>query len=133
MRCASKAALVSTFRISAKEAEKIRQLAARASDGEKLREYVDEHCPKTAAYVRSLSSNPYRNSGWRKTVAFHAISDILGGYGMEALGPMDSGWPPYEYVNMGDSYATTLVYKRATDNLYISTMATIVEQHPHWD
>ncbi len=33
-----------------------------------------------------------------------------------------------KYINMGDTYAATLIYKRATDNLFISTWGDIVER-----
>lgn len=38
--------------------------------------------------------------------------------------------PPYEYLDSGDSYNATLIYKRATDNLYIGCWSTIAERMP---
>lgn len=107
---------------------------ARSVDEPGLETVINKCCPTTEAYVRSMYSDPYNSHMWRVTVALHAINDLVGGYGVEGLGPGRSGdyAPPFEYVNMGDTYATTLVYRRKTDTLSIGNWGDIVEAHPSW-
>lgn len=66
--------------------------------------------------------------------ALHAINEILGTYGVEALGPArgPSQSTPYEYLNAGDTYATTLIYNRKTDTLSVGSWGDIAERHPFW-
>ena len=87
----------------------------------RLEEIVEARCPETAKYARSCHNDPYATGIWRVTMALHAINDVVGGCGVEGLGPPRGGdyATPYEYVNMGDTYATTLIYKRDTDTLSI--------------
>jgi len=135
MRAPSAKTLTSTFRITADAAKAIRALAAAADDGERLRVLVDKSSPATASYVRSLHSDPYRSRIWRITVALHAINEHLGTYGVEGLGPPRSGdyAPPYEYLNAGDTYTTTLIYDRDRDRLFVGSWGDLVEQHPEWE
>ncbi len=136
MRCPSAKSLVATFRdLDTKAANLIRRIAKAADDADALEKIIDKECPKTAAYVRSCYNNPYNSQMWRTTVALHAIDILIGGCGVEALGPAQgrSQSPPYEYINVGDTYALTLVYKHATDNLYISSWGNVVEAHPNWE
>jgi hypothetical protein len=124
--------LTAVFQIT--QARLVRKLAHAADDGEALKSLVDDHCPATAAYARSCHADPYRSQLWRTTMVLHAINDVVGGIGVEGLGPGRNGdfAPPYEYVNRGDLYGMTLVYKRATDNLYLGCWGNIAEQHPTW-
>jgi hypothetical protein len=53
----------------------------------------------------------------------------MGTYGVEPLGDVEMReGPPYEYCNMGDPYRYTLIYKRATDNLYVACWGDIAER-----
>lgn len=133
MRCPSAKALEQAFRISREKANLVRKIA-KAVDSN-LEAVIDKCCPKTAAYAQSCHNNPYNMKIWRVTMALHAINDVIGGHGVEVLGPPRSGdyAPPYEYVNMGDTYATTLIYKRSTDNLFIGNWGDIAEKHPSWE
>lgn len=129
MRAPSEKKLLEAFRdLSKKDAKLIRKFAKAEDDPEELEELV-EKVPATEAYVRSMYSDPYRSGIWRVTVVLHAINEIVGGYGVEGLGPGRSGdqAPPYEYINFGDTYATTLIYDRDKDRLYIGDWGSIVE------
>lgn len=131
MRAPSTKRLVETFRdLDRKGANAIRALAHAADDPERLATLIEERHPETARYVRSLYNSPYGSQIWRVTVALHAIDRVLGTYGVEGLGPGRSGdyAPPYEYCNAGDTYSTTLIYKRATDTLLIGCWGDIVER-----
>lgn len=129
MRAPSEKSLQTTFGITKKDAKLIRAFAKAEDDPEKLEDLV-EKVPATEAYVRSLYSSPYRSGIWRVTVALHVINELVGGYGVEGLGPGRSGdyAPPYEYINMGDTYATTLIYDRDKDELFIGTWGGVVEE-----
>ena len=146
MRAPSVKALQRAFSISRREANLLRTIARavdepRGSDrirsgNSKLEEVIESRGPEaTQSYVRSLHSDPYDSRIWRVTVALHAMNEIVGGHGVEGLGPPRSGdyAPPYEYVNQGDPYVATLIYKRATDTLKIGDWGSIAERHPSWD
>ena len=136
MRAPSTRALVSAFGITRRDANLIRRIAHATGDRAQLEKVIEKHAPEvTRDYVRSLNGDPYDLQIWRVTVALHAINEIVGGYGVEGLGPGRSGdyAPPFEYVNQGDTYATTLIYTRATDTLSIGDWGSIVERHPSWE
>lgn len=135
MRSPSIKALRGAFKLDLGQARLIKQIASAADDPKDLEWTINAHCPATADYVRSMYSDPYHSRIWRVTVALHAINAILGTHGVEGLGPADEsdGYaPPFEYLNTGDTYATTLIYKRATDNLYLGCWGNVVEGHPSW-
>ncbi len=136
VRVPSEKNLLSAFpSLTPASAKLIRMFAKAADDGAKLKELVDAYAPETAKYVRSMHSDPYRTGIWRVTVALHAINELLGTYGVEALGPGRTGdyAPPYEYLNAGDTYATTLIYSRDGDNLRVGNWGDIAERHPEWE
>lgn len=131
--------LVETFQLSTNEAKLIRQLATLTDDSEprekdQLELLIDQRCPQTSAYARSCDHDPYTPYIWRVTLALHAIDVIVKGHGVEGLGPPRRGdyAPPYEYINFGDPYATTLIYRRLTDRLFIGCWGDIAEKHPNW-
>lgn len=132
MRAPSAKALTSAFRDLTPEKARLIRKIAKATDAN-LEETIEKCCPETQTYVRSLHSSPFNSHMWRVTVALHAINDILETHGVEALGPQHSvSAPPYEYLNTGDTYATTLIYKRDTDNLFIGNWGDIAERHRTW-
>lgn len=123
--------LQEAFQIDSKQANLVRAFAQATDDSEKLEELV-EKVPATERYVRSLYNDPYDSKIWRVTVAMHAINEILEGHGVEGLGEGRPGdyAPPYEYINMGDTYATTLIYDRDSDRLFIGSWGDVVESDP---
>jgi hypothetical protein len=136
VRAPSEKALLSAFpSLTPANAKLIRMFAKATDDGEKLKTLVDAYAPKTAKYVQSLYSGPYRSQIWRVTVSLHAMNEIMDLYGVEGLGPGRSGdyAPPYEYLNTGDTYGTTLIYSRDGDNLRIGNWGDIAERHPEWE
>ncbi len=128
MKAPSEKKLLETFRdLNKKDAKLIRALSKATDDPEKLEELV-EKVPGTKQHVRQLFTSPYGYPAWRVTVALHAIDQLVEGFGVEPLGPVDmrSG-PPYEYINFGDTYATTLIYDRDKDQLFIGSWGDVVE------
>jgi hypothetical protein len=135
MRCPSIQKLQESLGITAEQAKLVRALARAADNGEVLAALIESSCPATAEYVRSMASNPYTSRMWRVTVALHAMDTIAGTSGVENLGPTSgpSYAPPYEYLNKGDAYDTTLIYRRKTDALSIGSWGDIAERHPSWE
>jgi len=135
MRCPSSQNLQSRLNITVEQARLVRALARAADDGEVLAALVEGSCPETAAYVRSMHSSPYDSRMWRVTVALHAMDKVVGTFGVESLGPPQgsSGAPPYEYLNTGNTYGTTLIYKRSSDSLSVGSWGDIAERHPEWE
>lgn len=112
------------------DARLIKRLGKACDDPDALRAVIEKHCPETDAYARTCYSDPYRSYMWRVTLALHAIDRIVGTCGVEAIGEgshADGYAPPYEYLNTGDSYAATLVYKRETDRLFVGSWCAVVE------
>lgn len=131
MRCPSlKRLLVAFPELTAGKAQLIRVLCERADSPERLASVINGNCPATDAYVNSLYSDPYGSRMWRRTVVLHALNAIVGTYGVEGLGETSHApyAPPYEYLNAGDTYATTLIYTRATDTLRIGAWGDIAER-----
>ena len=61
-----------------------------------------------------------------------AINGVLEGHGVEALDE-SSDWfpqPHYSYVNMGDTYTTTVVYDHERGRWLITDWGTIAEKFP---
>lgn len=135
MRAPSEKKLLESFPSLSRESVKlIRELAAAANKPKALRELIEAKVPATASYANSCYNDPYRDGNWRVTLVLHAMDRIMGSSGVEALGPNVGGMdpPPYEYLNTGDSYGTTLIYTRATHTLRVGCWADIAERHPTW-
>lgn len=108
----------------------MRRLARVVDSPDKLAETI-EKVPDTAKYVHSLFSDPYDSSLWRRTVMLHAMNELMDTYGVEALGEVDMHHgPPYEYLNAGDTYSTTLIYDRDNDEIFIGSWGDVVERDP---
>jgi hypothetical protein len=135
MRVPSRQRLQSELGLDLEQAKLVRALGHATDDGEVLEALVNASVPGTEQYVRSMRSDPYRSSMWRVTVALHAMNEVLGTHGVEALGPPSgsSFAPPYEYLNTGDTYAATLVYNRNTDTITIGSWGDIAERNPSWE
>jgi hypothetical protein len=134
VRCPTAKSLTAAFRIDQSTANKIRQLCKTVDNADKFQSLIAKSHPKTHKYTLSMYNSPYDSPMWRRTVMLDAINHLLEGFGVEALGPNIGGMkpPPYEYINMGDTYNTTLIYKRSSDNLFIGSWGDIAEKHPNW-
>lgn len=135
MKSPSVKSLLASFDIAREQALLVKELCAVAGERFMLAALIEAKCPETHAYARSCYSDPYSSQMWRRTMVLHAIDQIVGTCGVEGLGPGDAfnGYaPPYEYLNAGDPYTTTLIYKRDTDNLYLGAWGPIAERHSDW-
>jgi hypothetical protein len=136
MRCPSTKRLRATFpNLQRGQATLIRRLAHDVHHRDTLRNTIEARCPKTHAYALSCYNDPYDGGMWRRTMMLHAIDEILGTCGVEALGPVDMHkGPPFEYCNTGETYAATIVYSRDSDMLRIASWGDVAERHEHeWE
>lgn len=61
-----------------------------------------------------------------------ALNEIAETYGVEPLWEIDDVfWPSYEYLNAGDTYATTLIRNNKTGTITVGCWGDIVEKHPN--
>jgi len=120
-----------TFDLDAAQAKLIKDLCAARDDRDALQTLIEARCPATHGYTIVCCTDPYHGRLWRTTLVLHAVNCILDMSGVESLDP-DGDFrmhpPAYEYCNAGDTYATTLIYKRATDRLFIGNWGDIVER-----
>ena len=60
-----------------------------------------------------------------------ALDEIAETHGVEALWGAGQYWPEYEYLNAGDTYAPTLIYKLESGRFFVGCWGDLVEKHPH--
>lgn len=118
------------------KASLLRRVAKASHDPTELSLIIDCHCPKTRAYAMHAWAPWHTTMALSatkellQTLTLHAIDELLGTHGVEALGEgchRLSYAPPYEYCNAGDPYAGTLIYKRDADRLFIGCCGDLVE------
>lgn len=103
MRCPTVKSLLAAFpHLTRADALKIRKLAKSAPDGRVLQFYIPP--------------------GNRTSDALSAIDKVFCTYGVERL---DDN---HEFMNTGETYDTTLIYKHSTDNLFIGCWGDMVER-----
>ena len=100
--------------------------AAFPGKGEELRALLKGE-KKTREYqsVRDLEARCYNPPGYTYRL-MTALNEILEGFGVEVLWTRD-GDGVYEYVNLGDTYTTTLVRKIDTGTVMIRCWGDLVE------
>lgn len=136
MRAPSVKRLCAAFRdLEPKGARLIRKLAHAADDREGLYSLLNSEELRAFAPRRcEVEDYDLRRHSLRVERVLEAIDQIVGTCGVEALGSQDSdawesGWPRWEYLNAGDTYATTLIYWRDSDALRLGCWGDIVERH----
>lgn len=108
------------------EIKLVRSLGRNVDDPDKLAAIVEDKLPATHSYVRQMYSDPYNSGMWRRTVALNGMDEVMGMAGVEAIEV--GGAVEYEYLNAGDTYATTLIYDADKDRLFIGTYGDVVER-----
>lgn len=78
--------------------------------------------PETARWVRSCFNYPNEVE-----IQLHAASELLEAHGVEAIFGDRITRPDFEYVNMGDTYATTLAYDHTKDRFMVTTVGGWIE------
>lgn len=137
MRCPSPKKLREVFKLDPEQVKTIRTLASLRDTRYDLRDFIAAKLPETFRYAESCRTDAFDSTMWRTTMVLHGINETMGAYGVEGLGPMgsrlDGFAPPFEYINMGDTYAATLLYNREQDRLFIGCWGDVVERHPEWE
>ena len=90
--------------------------------------------PATYKWVRSWRSYS-RNWQSEVEVRMSMLNELIGGSGVESLSE-DQGfqaWPDYSYINMGDTYTTTIMFNYDTQKFFISDWGTIAERFSSQD
>lgn len=107
--------LMREFQIDKQTAQTVRGLVKGTIDPETV-------SPKTVRWVGQCYNRPDDVA-----LILSALNDILGMHGVEGLGKNDRHPynPPFEYLNTGDAYAATVVYKSATGHFFISSWDSI--------
>ena len=86
-------------------------------------------CKEDAKEIRKLMETYYN----RPHKLLKEVDRFLGAHGVEYLSPKE--YNQYDdkgvyYVNMGDTYISTLCYDAKTDRIFISCWGDIVEKNP---
>ena len=96
-------------------------------DGDRAHKHPVERI--TAQTLRS-KLDCYRLLDWTADATLDACNRVLGGYGVEAIfGPDSCTRPVLLYINLGDTYDTTLLYEPAKDRFSVGSWGDYVERH----
>ena len=142
MRAPSVKKLVEAFRgsnhaaVDNKAARLIREVIHAAGDRYALEDMItapDSPFPVTRKWARDCFSNPFTSQGWRETMMMSALSELIGGFGEESSRGKGqdrhgAAWPRYRYVNVGESYASTLILNTDTGNVRIGCWGDLAER-----
>ena len=101
--------------------------------------YAVINCKSTKAIRENNPERYQRATSWKNScynppkltdMKLSCLNDLLEGYGVESLGNTDSPgyYPEYAYINLGDTYTTTIVYKRETGKYLLSSWGDIAEK-----
>jgi hypothetical protein len=106
----------------------VREALEFGRDGGEIQDY-----PNLAAYVRAhadalpgaaFSGGIFGPMPW---FTLDVVDHLLDGHGVEQLNPTD-GTEPVAYVNLGDTYDTTVLYDYEKGRFYLTDWGTIVEE-----
>ena len=78
------------------------------------------------ASVQTLEKQCYHPPDYNYRLLI-ACNEILGGFGIEVIA-QPGEMPIFEYINLGDTYTTTLMRNILTGRIFVSDMGTIVER-----
>lgn len=113
--------LMDAFRIDRTTARKIRGV---------MRGDIDPATfPKTEAWIRQCYNMPSDTE-----LQMSALNELIDGYGVEGLG--EGSWrerytPPFEYINMGDTYNATIIRDNRNGKFFVGCYGDVVERHPN--
>ena len=106
--------------------------AAFPGKGKELRQLITEDVhPDNYESVQNLASGCWHGPTYSHRL-LTAINEVIEGHGIERIRPRDEDrHPSYEYINMGDTYATTILL-RSDGRLIVGCWGDIVEVHMDW-
>ena len=79
--------------------------------------------PSTAAWIQSC----YHEPKWVERV-LSCFNEILEGHGVEAIEGEDFRWPLMAYVNLGETYQSTLLFCYKTQNFRVQSVGDYLEK-----
>lgn len=138
MRCPSWQSLRDKLDLHPDDAKLIRRLAKAVDDTDELAKLLEGECLLTWKHARedfiwAYGAEPYEPPYYwrrRRQYALQGIAEVMRG----ELGPIGKvhfrNGPPYECVSLGDPWIATLVYRWATDNLYVACWGDIAYRLP---
>ena len=131
-RFMSIANLLKTFNINYTQAFVLRTLVKGELEIEDT-EFMRALFPKTFDWIDSCYHNPLYYNCHTDEINLEALNEILEGYGIESI-RKGSSWVSHYwqdtrflYVNMGDTYAPTILYDTRKDKYIVSDFGTVVE------
>lgn len=83
-------------------------------------------------YNRLRSENTWHPSHDATTAMEFAAKQFDVGFGVEGFCDKTSGKHGITYINMGDTYDTTLLFYADSEQFRIGNWGDIVEAHPSW-
>jgi hypothetical protein len=99
--------------------------------GGALRREHGENITKQVATIKGLME--HATGPLTVDMALDNINAILKGYGTEAA--RDNGWDRYYhdigllYINLGDTYTTTVLYDTRKERFYVTSLGNIIESN----
>lgn len=90
-------------------------------------EFLSKNFSKTYVWVNGCHNMPSDHE-----IRLEMINEVLEGYGTEALDERTDWFPQphYSYVNMGDTYVTTIIYNHKTERFLCGCWGDIAERFP---
>ena len=79
--------------------------------------------PQTAEWLKQCFNQPSKVEQ-----VMSAANEIIEGFGTEAIFGSRIKWPDFEYVNLGDTYITTLGYDYLTERYVVCSWGDWIER-----
>lgn len=103
--------------------------AAFPGKGSEIRDLlIGNKGPNDYESVSSWVSKCYNPPSYQEKLEV-ALNEVLGGYGAEALWGRRVTVPAAVYVNMGDTYITTLLFDYEKDTWYLTSWGDWIERN----
>jgi hypothetical protein len=115
----SKKALIDALNITPEQADTVRGLIRGTVITKNPAQF-----PKANAYFSKCHHEP-----GRLTRILECLNEVLEMHGVEALGGVRTYGPPAEYLNTGDTYASTLLFDHIAGNFKLTTYGDWLEKN----
>lgn len=129
--CADMAGEILRYRKAPSVKRLIRYLGITKDIAEQIRDLIHGHkSPKDYDSVKDWTRQCY-NMPSHPELVMCAINELIAGYGTEGISSESFSCykPVIEYVNMGDTYTSTIYYSYDTENYYLGSYGDWVEMN----
>jgi len=89
--------------------------------------------------VSTFDADKFPNSNTHFKACYHTpkkverllycLNEVLEGFGIECIGEVKTYGPPAEYINVGETYACTVIFNRITDTFQLSSWGDWLERN----